>query len=207
MRGDVIFFYDDDAFLPTDDVVARLVDVLEEDPRVGAVQPRPVDPDGRPSPGRWVPRPGGRDPLRPGRGRPGCGRAPSPSAATPSSGAGGWPGHFFYGHEGIELIWRVWDQGYVGVVRARTIVVNHPATSPTRHAVYWRMNARNRVWVARRNLPWPLVAPYLLTWVLVTLLRVRSRAGAARLVRRLPRGTRPRRRASGARCRGAPCGG
>ena len=36
------------------------------DSRVGAVQPRPVDPTGKPSPKRWVPRPGGRDPLRPG---------------------------------------------------------------------------------------------------------------------------------------------
>lgn len=24
--------------------------------------------------------------------------------------AGGWPGTFFYAHEGIELAWRVWDQ-------------------------------------------------------------------------------------------------
>jgi GT2 family glycosyltransferase len=172
--GDVIFFYDDDAFLPTDDVVARLVAVLDEDPRVGAVQPRPVDPDGRPSPQRWVPRPGGGDPLRPG-------------AVTwvwegtfairreAFERAGGWPGHFFYGHEGIELMWRVWDLGYVGWY-APDIVVNHPATSPTRHDVYYRMNARNRVWVARRNLPWPLVGPHLAVWILVTLLRVRSRS-------------------------------
>jgi GT2 family glycosyltransferase len=87
--------------------------------------------------------------------------------------AGGWPGHFFYGHEGIELIWRVWDQGYVGWY-APDIVVNHPATSPTRHAVYYRLNARNRVWVARRNLPWPLVVPYLLAWTGLTVLRLRS---------------------------------
>ena len=172
VRGDVIFFYDDDAYLPADDVVSRLVDVLQGDPGVGAVQPRPVDPEGRPSPGRWVPRPGARDPLRPGvvawvwEGTFAVRR-------DAFEAAGGWPGHFFYGHEGIELIWRVWDQGFVGWY-APEIVVHHPATSPTRHAVYWRMNARNRVWVARRNLPWPLVAPYLLTWVLVTLARVRS---------------------------------
>jgi GT2 family glycosyltransferase len=172
VRGDVIFFYDDDAYLPTDDVVARLVDVLDGDPAVGAVQPRPVDPTGAPSPSRWVPRPGGRDPLRPGavawvwEGTFAIRRAAF-------DGAGGWPGHFFYGHEGIELIWRVWDQGYVGWY-APDVVVNHPATSPTRHAVYYRMNARNRVWVARRNLPWVLVPAYLLTWVLATVVRLRS---------------------------------
>jgi GT2 family glycosyltransferase len=65
-HGDVLFFYDDDAYLPTTDVVARLVAVLAADSRVGAVQPRPVDPTGKPAPKRWVPRPGGRDPLRPG---------------------------------------------------------------------------------------------------------------------------------------------
>ena len=171
-RGDILFFYDDDAFLPTDDVVSRLVDVLQGDPRVGAVQPRPVDPEGRPSPGRWVPRPGARDPLRPGvvawvwEGTFAVRR-------DAFEGAGGWPGHFFYGHEGIELIWRVWDQGFVGWY-APEIVVNHPATSPTRHAVYWRMNARNRVWVARRNLPWVLAVVYLLDWTVVTVLRFRS---------------------------------
>ena len=46
--GDIIFFYDDDAYLPTDDVVARLVDVLDADPKIAAAQPRPVDPTGKP---------------------------------------------------------------------------------------------------------------------------------------------------------------
>ncbi len=170
--GDVILFYDDDAYLPTDDVVSRLVDVLERDPRVAAVQPRPVDPTGRPSPQRWVPRPGGGDPLRPGvvtwvwEGTFAIRR-------DVFDGVGGWPGHFFYGHEGIDLMWKVWDRGHVGWY-APDIVMHHPATSPTRHDVYYRMNARNRVWVARRNLPWPLVAPYLAVWTVLTVARLRS---------------------------------
>ncbi|MGZ4590042.1 MAG: glycosyltransferase family 2 protein [Actinomycetes bacterium] len=171
-RGDVIFFYDDDAYLPTPDVLARLVAVLDRDRRVAAVQPRPVDPTGKPSPARWVPRLGGRDPLRPG------------VVAWIWEGTfvirrdvfervGGWPGHFFYAHEGIDLMWKVWDAGYVGWY-APDIVMNHPATSPTRHAAYYRMNARNRVWVALRNLPAPLVPAYLLVWTLLTVARVRS---------------------------------
>jgi len=170
--GDVILFYDDDAYLPTDDVVARLVDVLDRDPRVAAVQPRPVDPAGRPSPKRWVPRPGGGGALRPGvvtwvwEGTFAVRR-------EVFDGVGGWPGHFFYGHEGIDLMWKVWDAGYVGWY-APDIVMHHPATSPTRHAVYYRMNARNRVWVARRNLPWPLVVPYLAVWTALTVARLRS---------------------------------
>ena len=171
-RGDVIFFYDDDAYLPTPDVLARLVAVLDRDRRVAAVQPRPVDPTGKPAPARWVPRLGGRDPLRPG------------VVAWIWEGTfvirrvvfervGGWPGHFFYAHEGIDLMWKVWDAGYVGWY-APDIVMNHPATSPTRHAAYYRMNARNRVWVALRNLPAPLVPAYLLVWTLLTVARVRS---------------------------------
>lgn len=170
--GDVILFYDDDAYLPTDDVVARLVDVLDRDPAVAAVQPRPVDPTGKPSPQRWVPRPGGGDPLRPGvvtwvwEGTFAIRR-------DVFERVGGWPGHFFYGHEGIDLMWRVWDLGYVGWY-APDIVMNHPATSPTRHAVYYRMNARNRVWVARRNLPWPLVVAHLAAWTVLTVVRLHS---------------------------------
>ena len=170
--GDIILFYDDDAYLPTEDVVARLVAVLDERPEVAAVQPRPVDPAGKPSPARWVPRPGGRDPLRPGvvtwvwEGTFAIRR-------DVFEQVGGWPGHFFYGHEGIELMWQVWDAGYVGWY-APDVVMHHPATSPARHAVYYRLNARNRVWVARRNLPWPVAALHLLAWTLLTVARLRS---------------------------------
>lgn len=171
-RGDVLFFYDDDAYLPTTDVLARLCEVLEHDRRVAAVQPRPVDPGGKPSPKRWVPRPGGRHPLRPGVvGWVWEGTFVVRRAAFEQ--VGGWPGHFFYGHESIDLVWKLWDAGYVAWY-APDVVVNHPATSPARHEVYYRNNARNRVWVARRNLPWVLAVPYLVTWTAVTVLRVRS---------------------------------
>ena len=171
-HGDVLFFYDDDASLPTTDVLARLCAVLIEHPEVGAVQPRPVDPTGLPSPKRWVPRPGSRHPLRPGV----VGwiwEGTFVVRAQVFRDAGGWPGQFFYGHEGIELVWRIWDQGYT-TWYAPDIVMNHPATSPARHAVYLRNNARNRVWVARRNLPAPLIAVYLSTWTLVSVVRLRS---------------------------------
>lgn len=87
--------------------------------------------------------------------------------------AGGWPGQFFYGHEGIDLAWRLIDAGWT-IVYVPEIVVHHPSTTPARHAIFYRTNARNRVWVARRNLPWPLVPVYLANWVLVTMVRVRE---------------------------------
>ena len=90
---------------------------------------------------------------------------------------GGWGGPYFYAHEGIELAWRVWDQGrrawYAG-----DLVANHPAIEPTRHADYFRLNARNRVWLAKRNLPWVLVPLYVGSWTLVQLVRsIRRPAG------------------------------
>lgn len=39
------------------------------------------------------------------------------------------------------------------------------------------MTARNRVWLARRHLPLPLVPLYLGTWTLLTLARTRSLTG------------------------------
>ena len=44
------------------------------------------------------------------------------------------------------------------------IEVHHPAIQPTRHAEFYRFQARNRVWLARRNLPAPVGVLYVLAW-------------------------------------------
>lgn len=172
VRGDVLFFVDDDAFLPEPTVASRLVAVLDTYPDAGLVQPRAVDPTGLPSPRRWVPRLRVGDPTRGGVVG-GVWEGVFAIRRRAFTDAGGWPDEFFYAHEGIELVWRLYDAGWVARY-APEIVVNHPATSPTRHAPYYRMNARNRVWVARRNLPWPLAATYLAVWIGLTLLRIRG---------------------------------
>lgn len=173
VRGEFIYFYDDDAALPTVDVIARLARILVDDQRVAVAQPRGADPDGRPSPRRWVPRFDVRDGGRAG-----------PAAwfweaavlvrRTAFEEAGGWPGHFFFGHEGVDLAWRLVDLGW-RIEYAPSVVIHHPATAPTRHRVYFHTNARNRVWVAKRNLPAPLVPVYLCFWTGVTVARVRDK--------------------------------
>ena len=187
-RGELVFFYDDDAALPTTDVLARLVAEFERDPRVALVQPRGLDPSGTPSPRRWVPR------LRTGDG----GRdgdivvfweAVCVMRRAAFESVGGWPGHFWYGHEGIDLAFRLVDAGWRLVYRP-DVVVNHPATSPARHAVFYRMNARNRVWVARRNLPHPIAEVYVAVWSGITVLRVRDRANLVTWFRGLAEGVR-----------------
>ena len=177
VRGDILFFYDDDAVLPTTDVLARLARELEIDGRLAVAQPRGADPDGRPAPRRWVPR------LRTGQGGADVGgevvvfwEGVCAIRRSAFDEVGGWPGHFWYGHEGIDLAYRLLDAGW----RLRycpEVVVYHPATTPKRHAVFYRMNARNRVWVAKRNLPHPLAVLYVLDWVGITLLREGDRDG------------------------------
>lgn len=83
---------------------------------------------------------------------------------------GGFPGSFFFGHEGIELAWRLRDHGWE-LVYDPAVVIHHPATAATRHDLYWRLNSRNRVWVARRNLPWLLAVVYVAVWAAITVLR------------------------------------
>src|SRR5699024_3005974 len=88
--------------------------------------------------------------------------------------SGGWAGELFYAHEGIELAWRIWAAGY-SVGDLGDLRCEHPAIDPARHAYYYRLNARNRVWLARRNLPWPFSWAYVLCWTVVQLVRsVRS---------------------------------
>ncbi len=172
-RGDILFFYDDDAFLPTTDVLSRLAAEYALDDRIAVVQPRGADPTGLPTPRRGVPH------LRTtGGGAGGDVVVFWEGVCTIRRSAfeevGGWPGHFWYGHEGIDLAYRLLDAGWR--LRYRPdVVVNHPATQPTRHSVYYRMNARNRVWVAKRNLPHPVAEVYVAVWSAITVARVRDR--------------------------------
>jgi GT2 family glycosyltransferase len=170
--GDFLVFVDDDACLPGPDVLARLAALFAADPSLGLVQPRFADPDGRPTPRHWVPR------LRkgdPGRSSDVCAICEAVVVLPREvfDTVGGWPETFWYAHEGIDLAWRVWDSGhrvrYVG-----DVVVHHPAVSPKRHGEFYRLTSRNRVLLARRNLPLPIGAAYLTTWGLLTLTRART---------------------------------
>lgn len=168
--GEFIFFYDDDAFLPDDNFLLRMVQRFEENTAV--VQPRGVDPDGKPAPRRWVPR------LRGARGGKAAvfWEALSVFRREAFDQVGGWPGHFFFGHEGIDISYRLLDAGW-DLVFAPDIPACHPATAASRHAHHYYTTARNRVWVARRNLPWPIVPLYLGVWAAATVARARDLAG------------------------------
>jgi GT2 family glycosyltransferase len=174
--GDVVLFLDDDGWYPEpatlgDHVTARFC----ADPRLAVLSFRVADPAGGAG-GRWhVPRLRASDPGR-------------SSVVTTFAGgacairrsayleAGGQPASFFFGHEETDLSWRLMDLGYRLEYDAKAVMC-HPAVPNARHATWYRVEARNRVWVARRNLPWPLAAVYLADWVAITVLRERRSGG------------------------------
>ncbi|MDP9843410.1 glycosyltransferase family 2 protein [Streptosporangium lutulentum] len=175
--GEFVFFFDNDAVLPAPDVLARLVAEARRHPEAAYIQPRIADPDTGVTLRRWVPRLRAGDVTRPG------------TITVMAEGvvlirradyerAGGWPGRFFLFHEGIDLSWRLWDLGRTGWY-APDIVIHHPATDPARHTTFYRLVARNRVWLAYRRLPAPLIPVYLATWTLLSITRIRSRANLA----------------------------
>jgi GT2 family glycosyltransferase len=181
VEGEWLFFLDDDACLPSDDILARMAMQFAADPTLGMIQPRVVDADGREAPRRWTPRVRVGDPAR------------SSPAMNVWEGAvairrdafefaGGWPEPFWYAHEGVELAWRAWDGGF-HVRYEGDIEVHHPAIQPTRHPEFYRYQARNRVWLARRNLPLPVGVLYVLVWAGVSALRLRSRTALIETLR------------------------
>jgi GT2 family glycosyltransferase len=169
VRGDLLLFLDDDARLVGTTWLARAAALFAGEPELGLVQPRVDVAGGGVAPRRWTPR------LRVGdrfRSSPAFsvweGAVVARRAAFEA--AGGWPEPFFYAHEGIELAWRIWDAGCV-VRYAADLGVEHPLAPQTRHADFFRLNARNRVWLARRNLPWSFAVPYVATWTALQALR------------------------------------
>lgn len=177
VEGELLFFLDDDASLPDPGFLRTVAERFAADPKLGLIQPRVEDPTGLPAPRRWVPRLRVGDPAQPG---PATALWEGAVAMRRSlfDAIDGWPDEFFYAHEGIDLVWRVWDAGFTPWYAA-DLVVHHPVIDPARHDDYYRLNARNRVWLARRNLPVVLEPVYVGTWVGMTLLRIRDRRALA----------------------------
>jgi GT2 family glycosyltransferase len=182
VRGELLFFLDDDASLVDDDALARVAQALTGD--VGALQLR-VDPLGGGTPLReWVPRLRAGHPERSGD----VTALWEGAVALPRSvfeAVGGWPGEFRFVHEGVDLAWRVMDAGY-RVRYCGEIAVRHPLPAPraaVRHGYSLYYGARNRVLLARRHLPLALAVPYAASFALRLAPRLRSRAAAQAVLR------------------------
>ncbi|MFE7781226.1 glycosyltransferase family 2 protein [Streptomyces nigrescens] len=171
---DVVVDLDDDGLLISPDVFSRLAELHARDPQLGIVSFRIADERGR-TQRRHVPRLRAGDPARGGLVTTFLGGGHSLSVPMLER-IGGWPDDFFYAHEETDLAWRALDDGW-HIRYVPELVLQHPYTSPTRHAVYHRMVARNRVWLAKRHLPALLVPAYLGVWAALTAVRSPSVAG------------------------------
>ncbi|MFE5614186.1 glycosyltransferase family 2 protein [Streptomyces sp. NPDC056524] len=171
---DVLVDLDDDGLLIDTDVFRRLVDLYEADSKLGIVSFRIADENGE-TQRRHVPRLRSKDPMRRGEVTTFLGGGHGLSMRMLDQ-VGGWPEDFFFTHEETDLAWRALDAGW-RVLYEPELLLQHPKTSPARHAVYYRMTARNRVWMSKRNLPAALVPVYLGVWMLLTLARTGSVAG------------------------------
>ncbi|URM88995.1 glycosyltransferase [Streptomyces sp. MRC013] len=166
---DVLLFLDDDGLLPERNTAELVRRAFAADPRLGILSFRIADPETGVTQRRHVPRLRASDPMRSSRVTTFLGGASAVRTKVVEQ-VGPLPGEFFYAHEETDLAWRALDAGWTIEYRS-DMVLHHPTTAPSRHAVYHRMVARNRVWLARRNLPAPLVPVYVGVWLLLTLLR------------------------------------
>ncbi|MDA3032638.1 MAG: glycosyltransferase [Actinomycetota bacterium] len=169
----VIGLLDDDAEL-TPEVSAKVLAAFAADDRLGADALRLNDEDGETT-RRHVPRVGGTGVERGGEATFFVGAAHAIRAEAYRD-AGGYFGDLWYGHEEIEFSWRLIDAGWKIAYLADAIAF-HPRTEISRHPDGWRLTGRNRVWIARRTLPWPIAIIHVVLWLL---LGVRRAPGGCR---------------------------
>jgi GT2 family glycosyltransferase len=176
LRGqvDVVMYLDDDGLLPDRDTADKVRAAFADDPTLGILTFRIADETGT-TQRRHVPRLRASDPLRPSEVTTFLGGGNAIRMGVVEQ-TGDWPEQFFFFHEETDVAWRALDAGWRIDYRP-DLLLRHPRTSPSRHAVYYRWIARNRVWLARRHLPAVLVPAYLGVWTLITLLRRPPLAG------------------------------
>ena len=196
VRGELLFFLDDDAELAEPDALARVAALLAAEPGLALVQlARAARATAAGAAATGCRACASATPRAPARSRP-CGRAPSAIRRDVFEQVGGWPADFRFVHEGVDLGWRIMDAGH-RMRYAGDIVVLHPSPTGRPHGYSYYFGARNRVWLARRHLPLPLGVVYVIAFALRTVPRLKSR----RAVQESARGYRDGLRGPGGRRR------
>ena len=158
---DVVGFLDDDAELAPG-ATGLIVELFEADPALGVTTFRLVDERGD-TQRRHLPRIG-ED-----------GADESGEVALFLEGAcamrraayvdaGGYFTDLVYAHEALEFSWRLVERGW-SIRYVTEVRVFHPHTTIGRHPDGWRRTGRNRVWIARRTLPWPVAIVHVGLWL------------------------------------------
>ncbi|MEU6300761.1 glycosyltransferase family 2 protein [Streptomyces erythrochromogenes] len=163
---DIVVVLDDDGLLPRTDTFRLVREAFATRPRLGVAGFRIADETGA-SQRRHVPRLGGKNPMESGPVTTFLGGGHA-IRMTVIDQVGDFPTPFFYAHEETDFAWRALDAGWEIDYRA-DILLQHPRTEASRHAVYYRNTGRNRVWLAKRHLPAVLIPVYLGTWTAYTI--------------------------------------
>lgn len=171
VNAELIGFLDDDAELSVG-VASAVLEAFDGDPSLGAVALRLVDEEGLTA-RRHTPRLGASGVAESGKVALFLGGA-SVVRRSAFEEVGGYFSQLTYGHEEVELCWRLVDRGW-GIRYIAEAEVFHPKSEIERHPTGWRLSGRNRVWIARRTLPWPVAVPHVLIWLAVGCLRAPGR--------------------------------
>ncbi len=161
--AEIVGFLDDDA-IASPGVTDRIREAFDADPQLGALALHLVDEAGETS-RRHVPRLGGKHPDRSGDVALFLGGACA-IRRTAYVQVGGYYTDLFYGHEELELSWRLIDAGWT-IRYLADAEVFHPRTTIERHPEGWKLTGRNRVMIARRTLPWPVALLHVFNWLVI----------------------------------------
>ena len=164
--AEIIGFLDDDAELRGNS--SHIVKEFLADAELGAVALRLIDENAETA-RRHVPRLGSRGPERAGEVALFLGGACAIRREAYEQ-VGGYFTDLFYGHEELELCWRLVDAGWK-IRYLADVEVYHPRTTIERHPEGWEFTGRNRVLIARRTLPWPVAVAHVSVWLALGLLR------------------------------------
>lgn len=169
--GSVVFFLDDDAVYGSADIVGAVMGRFEEDPGLSVVSLRIVDRQGRVV-RKHVPMLAKSVTTRVADVTTFLGGACAIRRSVLEE-LGGFPEDFFYALEETDVAWRVLDRGG-RISYAGDLDVIHPSVPMHLRVGALGNTARNRVVLARRHLPWPLVPVYLLVRGVLSLGNVRG---------------------------------
>lgn len=172
--ADLLLFLDDDGFYPTTDVITRLVALFTAEPRLGIASLKVVDSAGGDGQRRHVPRLRAGDPDRSSDVTTFLGGASAIRRAVFEE-CGEYAAAFFFGHEESDLAWRALDAGF-RIRYCGDLAMAHASRPPAASGETLQLNARNRVWLVRRRLPWPLALCHLAVWAVLTAVRLRRPA-------------------------------